>query len=325
MAARHSGSAARCSTLVLVGATSLALLAACDRWLTKPSLYNTVDVLATRRNGEAVPGVNLTLYTGPRPMGYGTTGADGRFTFTRVPQGGYGVAADVPPGYDVIENLAGGPSSLLHDHLSISGDTRTTVHFTFLKRAAGSVAVRVLGTDGTPLGSVPVTLYSPTKPQDSSTTDANGRATFDRVPFGVYGTGITRPHLYRDFRTPGDSLYAVRDNIFVEDGIQDSVDFRLPRCAGTIVVSVLDAATGAPVPATTVVFYTATERLSLTATQADGTASFGPAACGTEHGALITPAPNYTVAEGRGVRFFDGITVTNGATTKVVFHVQRRP
>src|SRR5262249_30097209 len=54
---------------------------ACDRWLTSPSLYNTVTVVVTTRGGSPIPGAALTLYTGQRPMGYASTGADGRYVF----------------------------------------------------------------------------------------------------------------------------------------------------------------------------------------------------------------------------------------------------
>jgi hypothetical protein len=80
--------------LLLVAASS------CDFMLTRPPLYSTVPVSVTLANGDPVAGVNLELYTGARPMDYGTTGADGRFTFEHVPLGNYGVfAIGLPPGY----------------------------------------------------------------------------------------------------------------------------------------------------------------------------------------------------------------------------------
>jgi hypothetical protein len=84
--------------------SSLALLAliACDGDLSRPSLYSQVEVSVTA-GGEPVPGAQLILYTGPRRIGYGTTGADGRYTFRRVPANGYSLALlPVPAGYDTI-------------------------------------------------------------------------------------------------------------------------------------------------------------------------------------------------------------------------------
>lgn len=89
---------------------SLMLLAAigCDGELTRPSLYNQVEITVTA-GSEPVPGVHLVLYTGPRPMGFGETGADGRYTFRRVPQNAYSVFVAIPAGYDTISR---GPNQL---------------------------------------------------------------------------------------------------------------------------------------------------------------------------------------------------------------------
>lgn len=111
------------------------LLAGCDAWLTTPSLYNTVDVVVAQRDGTPIPGTNLILYTGDRPMGYAVTGLDGRFTFKRVPQGLYGVLATPPSGYDVLDTF-------VHDGLLVANDTLLTVHFTFLKIGAGVAVIR---------------------------------------------------------------------------------------------------------------------------------------------------------------------------------------
>jgi hypothetical protein len=297
---------------------SLVLLAACDRWLTKPPLYNTLQVIATRRNGDPIPGVALALYTGQRPMGYGSTGSDGRLTFPNVPQGLYGLLATPPAGYDVIENLVGGPSSLVVDNLHVAADTVSPVRFSFLKRGPGTVTVRVVQPDGSPIPGAVVTAYGTTKIDGNATSDANGRAVFSQVAFGVHGVVVTRPLLYR---LPGDSLYSIHDGIIVEDGSQDSVVFRLQKCTGTVQALVLDN-TGVPVPGTTAVFYTAAEQLAISATGADGRVTFAQAPC-TEVGVLITPAPGYSVQEGRGFRFIDGLKVTNGATLNVTFRVQR--
>lgn len=306
-------------TQKILALLSLAMLAGCDNWLTKPALYNTVHVTAMRRNGDPVPGVDFALYTGQRPMGYGVTGPDGRLTFSNVPQGLYGVLGTTPPGYEVIENLIGGPSSLVVDNLHVADDTVTPVRFTFLKRGPGVVTVRVLQDDGAPIAGAIVTAYDPARPNGTATTDSSGRAVFSSVPFGVHGVVVTRPLFYR---LPGDSLYSFRDNVIVEDGSQDSVVFRFQKCAGTVQALVLDDG-GAPVPGTTAVFYTATDQLGIAATGADGRVTFTQAPC-AEVGVFITPAPGYSVQEGRGSRFIDGLKVTNGAALNVTFRVQKR-
>jgi hypothetical protein len=297
------------------------LLAACDKWLTKPPLYNTLQVIAARRNGDPIPGVALALYTGQRPMGYGSTGPDGHLTFPNVPQGLYGILATPPEGYDIVENLIGGPSSVVVDNLHVAADTVSPVRFSFLKRGPGTVTVRVVQPDGSPIPGAAVTAYDPNKHNGDATTDANGRAVFSQVPFGVHGVVVTHPLLYR---FPGASLYSVQDGIIVEDGSRDSVVFTLQKCAGTVQVLVLDAA-GVPVPGTTALFYTSTEQLVAAVTGGDGRVTLPQAPC-TEVGVFITAAPaGYSVQPGRGFQFTDGIKITNGATLNVTLRVQKTP
>lgn len=198
---------------------SLAYLAACDALLTKPSLYNTVEVIATRRNGDPIPGVDLSLYTGQRAMDHGVTGPDGRLSFHKVPQGEYGVFATPPAGYDAIEHLAGGPPSVFVDGLHLVDDTLSPVRFTFLKQGQGTVTVRVVQPDGSPIPGAVVTAFDSTNAIRNATTNASGIAVFSSVPFGLHSVVVRR--------FPGDSLDSRYDNIVVEEGSQDSVIFKL--------------------------------------------------------------------------------------------------
>jgi hypothetical protein len=302
----------------------LLMAAGCDAWLTKPSLYNSVTVVVSQRNGAPVAGVALSLYTGQRPMGYATTGADGRYVFQDVPQGNYGVFATPPDGYDVLEHFIQAPSSIFHDGLIVADDTLAPVRFTFLKKGPGSVSVHLTDPTAGDLRGVPVTLYSPQAVEGKAVTDAGGRATFANVPFGVHGVLVERPFLYRDYITLGDSLYSHRDDIIVDDGAADTATFQLKRCAGTMRAVLVDDA-GLPVPNTTVLFYTPTLQLNVAASGPSGIVLFSPAPCATQLGMFITPGAGYTVAEGRGSRFIDGLTVTNGATAQATFRVHKQP
>jgi hypothetical protein len=257
-------------------------------------------------------------------MGYATTEASGRFVFQDVPQGDYGVNASPPAGYDPVEKLIGGPSTLFQDRLNVSDDTLSPVRFTFLKRGPGTLVARVVQSNGTPIPGASVTAYTPTTVDGKAVTDSAGFVSFPNVPFGVHGLVVVRPPLYRDFVKTGDSLYAVRDNLIVDAGSNDTTTFRLSRCVGTVRARALDGA-GLPVAGVTAVFYTPTQQLALLVTGADGFASFAQAPCATQLGVLITPAAGYTVAEGRGSRFIDGLTVANNATVDVVFRLTKSP
>lgn len=312
------------ASYLLLAAVSLA---ACDKWLTRPSLYNTVQVSAMRRDGTPIRGVQLELYTGQRPMGYGATDSTGRFVFTRVPQGDYGVAAtQLPPGYDQIDHLLGGPPSNVVSGLDVANDSAPPVHFTFLKIGPGSMSVRVSGVGGVAMAGLPVELYSPQGTIAKTATDATGRASFANVPYGNYGIVVTRPYqyqgfYYRDFNVQFDSAYAYRDGFVIDEGARDSVAVALPTCTGAIHVTVVDQ-TGAPVPLSTAAFFTFNSTLGALQTGSNGQLTF-VAPCAASMGVNINPAAGYTVGHGRGLDVFDGITVTNGQTVDITFHVQR--
>ena len=119
----------------LTAIATLALCAGCDAWLTKPSLYNTVQVVVTQPNGDPVPKAFLILFTGARQMGFGNTEANGLFTFTRVPPGTYGVEAVPPAGYAPVDDPTGGPAGRVIDDLDVANDTLSPVRFTFVKTA----------------------------------------------------------------------------------------------------------------------------------------------------------------------------------------------
>lgn len=302
----------------------LLVAAGCDAWLTKPNLYNSVTVVVSQRNGAPVPGAGLSLYTGQRPMGYATTGSDGRYVFRDVPQGNYGVFATPPDGYDVLEHLIQAPSSIVHDGLVVANDTLSPVRFTFLKRGPGTVSVHVADVAGGDLSGVSLTLYDPQAVDGKAVTDASGRATFTNVTFGLHGVLVERPLLYRDYLAPGDSLYSHKDNLIIDDGAADTATFQFKRCGGTMRAVLLDDV-GSPVPNAAVLFYTSTLQLSVATSGPTGIVLFAGAPCATQLGMYITPGPGYTIGEGRGSRFIDGLTVANGATVQATFRLHKLP
>lgn len=306
--------------LLVVCAPLLGVLG-CDAWLTKPALTNTVEVIATRRNGDPVPGVSLLLYTGQRPMGYATTGSDGKYTFERVPQGFYGVFATPTEPYELKERTFGGPPTDFVDGLVVTNGTLFPVRFTFLKRGPGTVLARVVDAGGSPLSGVTAFLYSPTKVLDTVLTDASGLATFLEVPFGAYGVAITRPLLYRSYRSFDDSLYAFRDGLLVEADSKDSVRFSLQRCSGQVRFHVNDQQ-GNPMVGVRAVLYTSTEVVANAVTAANGIGVFA-APCLTPLGTIIIPPAGYTIPDGRGSQFFDGFSLASGGAIDFTFTLRK--
>lgn len=295
----------------------------CDRWTTKASLYNSVDVFVTARDGSPVPGASLTLFTGDRPMGYAATNETGRYTFARVPRGVYGIAADPPEGFALRESLVRGSPTNTVDGLQVAGDALSPVRFTFLKKGSGSVSLRVAQNTGAPLAGVVATLYTPTLVQARVITDATGRASFNGIPFGVYGVAIDRPVFFSDFPTRTDGTFATYDDIIIDAGSRDSVTFTLQRCAGNLRALAIDQ-NNLPVSNANISFYTAFQLIGVRPTGNDGRAtSEGP--CDVETGISIAPPSGYTVLPGRNFSFFDSIRLASGQTVDVTFRLQRAP
>jgi hypothetical protein len=121
------------SVFASAAAVALACVAGCDAELTRPSLYNQVEV-SVMAGDEPVPGARIILYTGARPMGFAETGADGRYTFRRVPQNNYGVIiAPIPAGYDTISRGPDQKPANVVDGLDVSGSKTIEVEFLLKK------------------------------------------------------------------------------------------------------------------------------------------------------------------------------------------------
>ena len=302
----------RCVSLAVLMCAS-----ACDQWLTQPVRYNTVEVSAMRRNGEAIAGVALELYTGQRPMGYGTTDATGRYRFTLVPDGLYGVRAIQPAAYAAVEELTGGAPTTSVSGLVLASDTVARARFTFLKRGAGAVAVLVHDDANVPVVGMFAALYDPHGFVAAARTDATGRVTFASVPFGVYGVSIPRPPGFRDL---DESAFVAHDGLIVESGGTDTAAFTLARCAGTITVNVRED-NGNPVAPYPVSLYTSAATVDDGFTAATGAKTFA-VTCG-DFGVRLVPLAGWSYTEGRGTSFADGLHVTRAAALSVTFVVRR--
>jgi hypothetical protein len=283
------------------------LLAGCSDLLPEPYEYAAVEVQATRRNGEPVPGVKLILYTYNRHLAYGTTGPDGRFTFDLVPFGDYGVGAVPPDGYEV---LAGKTDVI---GIEINKGTRETVPFTLLKHGDGTIHVRAEEPSGKPVSGVRLTLYSHLGPIAEGVADSEGRYSFRSVPFGQYGVQADP--------LPGYTLVTrYVDGIDIEDGSEETVTLTLERCEGRIRVLTTDQA-GSPIGGVPLVLYTSQGLVAEGKTDDRGVHDFVRVACGVQYGVRVD-APGLVV-EGGGRTFVDGIEVSHGDERTVSFQLER--
>ena len=293
----------------------------CERLITRPSLYGSVTVVVTRRDSTPIPGAGLLLYTGQRPMGYGSTDAAGRYRFEEVPEGAYGVRATPPAGYVPMETLFAPerPSEFV-DGLTVIGEQPVSVRLQFLQVGPGTVTAQVREPDGRAVPGVTAVLYSPRGEVRRGSTDSAGRVQFREVPFGLYGVVMERPALYRD---SGEVAFPYRDGLMVEAGASELAPFTFERCLGTLVAQVVDQGRR-PVPGAEVVLYRADSTLSRDMVQADGTRRYSALGCG-DFGVRVVAPRGYVAVEQRGSAFVDGLRLRRNGEARALLTVQRLP
>ena len=286
----------------------------CESLLLSPPQYGEVQVTVTTDAGAPVPNIPLTLYTGQRPIEYAKSDVAGNYTFQRVPPGNYGVVATVPEGAGDLEN-----AYLVRDGLDVGPGARRTAAFT-VARCEGWISVSVRDYSSAPAVSVPVTLYTSAGALDSARTASDGVHRFASLTCGEYGVQLGE--------NPGYTLIPGRGRSYL-DGIRvtrvspsTAVSLAVQRCRATIRVRALDAASVGVAGATATVF-TSSGTLATGLTMSDGTVDFSSTPCGMSLGVAITPPTGYSVPAGRGSSVFDGIRLADGASTDVVFRLNR--
>lgn len=297
---------------------ALAFAWGCDWLVTTPSLYGTVEVHVQERYGAPAAGAMFLLYTGTRAMSYGETDRSGSLVFHDVPQGVYGVRFVPSSKYVRLEDLLGGKPSDVRDNLRVDAGQSVMAQFTVLKAGVGVVVAEVREPDGSPVARIPVALYRSSGTVRNAVTDSAGRFVFDSIPLGSYGVRIARAPAYLD---SGEVSLISRDGIFVEDGSRTVVAFEVAPCGGTFSVAVRDEQ-GAGVPGSIVTVYSATGILDEARTGADGIHVFRKFPCGT-YGVRVRPAIGWSVLDGRGTSFEDGLVFHRGTVRSTTLAVQR--
>lgn len=302
-----------CSVLV-----ALLAVAACDSLISKPSLYGTISAEVKRRDSSAVPGAQVLLYTGQRPIGYALTDSAGKFTFFDVPDGLYGVRVIPPSGYVSINEIIGGPdSSVVRDELRLLPGENKFVRFRLLKSGLGRVSVSVEDVERKPMRGIRVVLYSSKGSVQEGVTNETGLFQFAPVPLGNYGVFASRPAAYTD---SAENPLSSRDGLVIDEGSVSTATFQFARCVGALDVRVRDN-TGAPVPGTLLTYYGAFGvQDSILGAQSEW--RIADLACGL-YGVRIRPPPGWTANEGRGITFQDNINIHRGTSATVTLNVLR--
>ena len=308
--------AGRCLA-ALAAIAALASTLGCERFVTTPSLYGTVEVHAQQRDGAPAEGVTLLLYTGTRVMNYGETDGSGSLIFHDVPQGVYGIRLLPSPKYVRLEDVVGGTPSDVQDNLQVDAGHLVRAQFTVLKAGFGVIVAEVREPDGAPAPNVSVAVYRSSGPVRSAVTDSAGRFVFDSIPLGIYGVRIFRGPAYSD---SGEVSIISRDAIFVDDGSRKVIAFQVVPCGGTLSVAVRDEK-GTGVPGSILTAYSSTGVVGEARTGADGIHVFGKFPCGS-YGVRVRPAIGWSVSDGRGASFEDGLVFHRGTVRSTTLAVQ---
>jgi hypothetical protein len=251
-------------------------------------------------------------------MGYARTDTNGTYTFVDVPQGRYGVLADVPPGYARLSDVVPAPRTDYVEELKVEGGSVLTARLSFLKKGPGTIVASVTEPDGSPLSAIPVTLYGSTGPIRSAITGTNGRFVFDPAPFGNLGVSAQRSAAYLD---SAESPFMARDRIVVDEGSTHLAQFTFVPCIGSITATVRDEA-ASPVPGATVTLYASTRMITEGTVDAAGSRQFANLGC-ADYGVSVRTPIGWTTPPGRGASFADGLYVHRGGTLTPVLSVRR--
>ncbi len=182
----------------------------------------------------------------------------------------------------------------------------------------GSVEVEVVQRDGEPVPGAKLILYNSLQLMAQGVTDESGRHLFEFVPPNQYGIRLLPGVGYIFEEGRGASFI---DGLWIGEGEVHTHSLTVLGCSPEIQVRVEDEA-GFPVPGAGLELYTTHEILATGASGADGLFTFSAFACGMEYGVRVQPPQGYTVVEGRGSSFIDGIRLDTDEKLQITFRLQ---
>lgn len=289
----------------------------CEMALTEGAAFGSVRVEANSRAGNPLPGIDILLYTGRRPMGYGTTDANGLVVFRNVPPGNYAVRATLPERYADLAEFGLGESALFSGGFGLEAGKTFTRSLVFLVRGTGSLEARARDSSGAPIPGLTIDFYRSSGYIAKVATNAEGIARVDSVPLGFYGAAFIAP----DSLGVPNQPFTFRDMLFVDSESTARAEFTVATCFGSFAVDVRDQ-DGLPAPNVAVVRYVSSGRTWSATTDANGSFDFGRVPCG-EYGVFAQPSGGYTVTPERGLGFSDGLRVTQGLALRATLRVTR--
>lgn len=295
----------------------LTALSACEFALTRHAPYGTVRVQANSRSGVPLPDINVTLYTGRRPMGYARTDANGAAVFRDVPPNEYGLVMSLPDAYADLSELTPVPPSTQRDGISIEAGKDTTIAFTFARRGIGAIEAQTRDSAGVGIPGLSVTFYRATGVIGDAITDANGIARLDSAPMGQYGAALQPPD---SLGIPG-AAFVFRDGLIVDRDLVPRAAFTLATCRGTLSVTARDQF-NATIAGIGVFRYSGAYPNRSQTTNASGVATFSLVPCG-EYGVALESLAGFSSSFVRDSGFVDGLVMTRNAALNATLRATR--
>ena len=305
----------------LVATLALLLLGACSGLVTDTPITGNIAVQVSGRQGQPMPDVRLIVYSGARHYGYATTDATGRAVIRGLPRATYGMFAvleDPVRGLNWITPGADPGNGVLP--IAIDGGDTEDVTLTLLRLGPGTSEVIVEDDEGHRLPDIQVIFYQSTGPIGVLVTDDTGAVRATDIPFGIFGVAAKVPEAIGGPGAP--DVYV--EGMFMDAGHVDRQTLVLPRCRGTIAVTVRDE-TDATVADYPVFAFTSQRAFDPVRTNASGVATIPNLLCAS-YGVALRAEPGFEIDDVEGQAYVtSGLNVTRNTTRTATLRVRRAP
>ncbi|MBT5696640.1 MAG: carboxypeptidase regulatory-like domain-containing protein [Gemmatimonadales bacterium] len=271
-----------------------------------------VEVSIVDGVGVPLPDIEVSLRSPTGTVAQGMSNGAGKIEFRDVAFGHWAVGAVLPESFRGAEEY-----DVVHDGILMEEGHVESVRLE-LTPCLGKIVAHVQ-TGGTPVANYPVVLYAAVGVLAEGLTSPDGAATFAGVACGDLGVAI-KPEYGWD--VPAGRGTSFVDGLLLSRGGEESASFSVSRCVGTVIAHVTDQA-GDPVSGAALTLFVSTGVLAEATTGEAGAYTFTSVGCRIELGVRVTPPPGYTVVQGRGTSFLDGILLEPGQQKSVTFRVAK--
>jgi len=270
-----------------------------------------IEVAVEEPDGSVIPGVRLQLFGPQGVLAEGVTDENGQYSFLDLQLGEYGVFAFPRPAFSLPD---GGPMGIA-EGLLVDESHVEQVRFT-MDACRGAIRVHARDTLGSPVVGLGLEVFRPEGVVTEARTGADGAVTFERLLCGSYGVFIDRANGLTPAGAAGSEWFV--DGLSVTEEDVTIVELSYVRCVGEVRARAVDT-DGLAVIGAEFILYDSSGGVWKGFSGADGGFVFLNVPCHDNYGIIVVPPVAYTVGEGRGVEFFDGLNVPEGTGPSVTF------